>query len=119
MRLPMRGLHAAYSHLGLTRAWATSPLPTSTSAAAKRSCVNGRRSNAKPSWIAACAITHSLPNLSTQSGQSFRSCAPQVVSNHLTIDSCAQTGRGPSRTATDGLPPLLLLIKGLSCGLLA
>jgi transposase InsO family protein len=58
---------------GLTRAWATSPLPTSTSAAARTSCASAHGSSVRPSPIAACAITHRPPNLSTQMDQSLRS----------------------------------------------
>lgn len=56
------------------------------SAAARISRVTGFGPCLSSSSIAACIVTHRLPNLSTQIDQHLRFGAPQIISNHLTTD---------------------------------
>ena len=70
-----------------TRASPISPRPTSTSDAAKPSCLNEKGSNDRPSRTDACIIAARPHNINQQMRQILHSIAPPTVSNYLTTDS--------------------------------
>jgi hypothetical protein len=71
----------------ITRAWATSPPPTSTSGAAKPSCWKGRRSNAKPSNTGACNTANPPPRMTNQMRQTLPYISRPSVQKSLTTDT--------------------------------
>src|SRR5271169_6329986 len=69
------------------RASLISPRPTSTSDAAKPSCLKEKGSNDRPSRTDACNTTPTPHNINQQMRQILHSISPPKVPNYLTTDS--------------------------------
>src|SRR5271169_1257614 len=114
------------------RASLISPPPTSTSDAAKQSCLKEKGSNDRPSRTDACNTTPTPHNINQQMRQILHSISPPKVPNYLTTDilsepmlaqaKCLRTvselkannvkARWQETTANDGKPLTISITHG-------
>src|SRR5271169_1677248 len=83
------------------RASLISPRPTSTSDAAKPSCLKEKGSNDRPSRTGACNTTPTPHNINQQMRQILHSISPPKVPNYLTTDNGVKFESVPADEAKD------------------